>query len=73
MFLTYYGAQALTYVSVAEVIRRSGAWTPILTAARIEPFRGVMTKDFVHIDGPLAVYGTRRVRLECLYLATFKR
>ena len=29
-------------------------------------------KDFVHIDGPLAVYGTRRLRLECLYLATFK-
>jgi len=29
-------------------------------------------KDFVHNDGPLAVYGTRSVRLECLYLATFK-
>ena len=29
-------------------------------------------KDFVHIDGPMAVYGTRRLRLECLYLATFK-
>jgi hypothetical protein len=24
-----------------------------------------------HIDGPLAVYGTPSVRLECLYLATF--
>ena len=29
-------------------------------------------KDFVHIDGLLAVHGTRSVCLEHLYLATFK-
>jgi hypothetical protein len=29
-------------------------------------------KDFVHIDGPLAVYGTLGVRLEWFYLATFQ-
>jgi hypothetical protein len=37
-----------------------------------DPDFSQFSKDFVHIDGPLAVYGTRRVRLECLYLATFK-
>jgi hypothetical protein len=29
-------------------------------------------EDFVHIDGPPAVYGTRSVRLECLYFVTCK-
>jgi hypothetical protein len=29
-------------------------------------------EGFRPLDGPLAVYGTRSVRLECLYLATFK-
>ncbi len=44
------------------------------TKAALVPIRisANFLKDLVHIDGPLAVYGTRSVRLESLYLATSK-
>src|SRR6267142_5871604 len=43
-----------------------------LSGLSSDPDFSQFPRDFVHIDGPLPVYGTRRVRLECLYLATFK-
>ncbi len=48
MFLTYYGAQALTYVSVADVIRRSVCVDleslPPAFSARHEPAVGHRTR-----------------------------
>jgi hypothetical protein len=44
MFLTYYGAQPLTHMSIAGDSTIRVLLTRILTAARIEPFRGVVQK-----------------------------
>ena len=49
MFLTYYGAQPLAHVSCSKRDSTIRVFlTRILTAARIEPFRGVMQKPMVN-------------------------
>ena len=57
MFLTYYGAQPLAHVSCSKRDSTIRVFlTRILTAARIEPFRGVMQKPPWSTSANLCVF-----------------